>query len=160
MKKVLYIMPGWEDTGNEEGYQKLGKIAKNKGYDVVVKNIDWTRPLSHQVFDFPSESILFGFSLGAILAWLVAQEKQCQHLILASMTPHYSFTDAEIKKALIELAGDKFVNDIVENLKKNHMADQKTILYGDQEDESADILVQDTDHELTDNYINELAKLL
>lgn len=158
--KILYIIPGWEDTGKEKGYQKLGKIAEEKGYEVIYKKIDWTKPLSSQIFNIPKESILFGFSLGAILAWLIAQKQQAKHLILASMTPHYSFTDSEIKQALIDLAGEKFIDDIITNLNMKHLADQQTIMYGNKESEQADIIVSDTDHELTDNYINEVAKLL
>ena len=158
--EILYIIPGWEDTGNEEGYQKLQRAAEEKGYEVVIKNIDWAKPLSQQTFTVSPESVVFGFSLGAILAWLVAQENRYRHLILASMTPHYSFTDEKIKKALIELAGEAFVTDIIDNLKKTHLADRQTILYGDKENELADVLVSDTGHELTDNYVKAVAELL
>lgn len=160
MKKILYIIPGWEDTGLEAGYQKLGARAQEKGYEVVFKKVDWTKPLSSQMFDIPQESTLFGFSLGAILAWMVAQDKPSSHLILASMTPHYSFTDKEILKALVDLAGEEFVGDITKNLKNKHSSNKQTTLYGDREAEPADILVKDTDHELTENYINEVIGLL
>jgi esterase/lipase len=160
VKKNLYIIPGWEDTGLEAGYQMLGAKAHEKGYEVVFKKVDWTKPLSSQIFDVPKESVLFGFSLGAILAWLVAQDKPSSHLILASMTSHYSFTDKEILKALVDLAGEEFVGDITKNLKSAHLSDKQTILYGDREAEPADILVKDTDHELTENYIDEVIKLL
>lgn len=160
MKKFLYIIPGWEDTGLEAGYQTLGAKAQEKGYEVVFKKVDWTKPLSGQVFDIPKESILFGFSLGAILAWMVAQSSPNSHLILASMTPHYSFTEKEILKALVDLAGDEFIYDIINNLENKHNSDKQTILYGDREAEPADILVRDTDHELTESYINEIVRLL
>jgi dienelactone hydrolase len=157
---TLYILPGWEDSGREEGYLKIESLARTKGYNVVMKSIDWTRPLSRQLFEVEKESVVFGFSLGAILAWLTAQREPVNHLILASMTPHYSFTDPEIKNALIDLAGEEFVDDILHNLKKSHKAKRQTVLYGDQEGEHADILVKETDHELTDNYVVEVLKLL
>lgn len=144
----------------ETGYQNLGAMARKKGYEVVFKQVDWKKPLSSQVFDIPKESVLFGFSLGAILAWMTAQNKPSSHLILASMTPHYSFTDKEILTALVDLTGNEFVSDIVNNLKDKHYSNKQTVLYGDREDEPADVLVKDTDHELTENYINEIAGLL
>lgn len=65
-----------------------------------------------------------------------------------------------IKKALIELTGADFVQDIVANPKPDHRARKQTVMYGDRENEMGDILVPNTEHELTDNYIEEIAKML
>lgn len=160
MKKILYIIPGWEDTCELENYLSLAKVAKNKGFEVVCINIDWKEALSGQIFEVAENSIIFGFSLGAIFAWLVAQKYPCEHLILASMTPHYSFTDPEIKTALIDLCGASFVDDICKNITPSNMAKKQTIVYGDKEGEPADILVKNTDHELNENYIKAIEQLL
>lgn len=160
MKKILHIIPGWEDSCRRKPYRQLANVAKEKGYEVVFNNVDWKKPLSAQVFPVNKDAIIFGFSLGAILAWLVAQKQPCRHVILASMTPHYSFKDRKIKKALIDLAGSRFVSDISRNLALKHHAKKQTILYGDQEDESGDILVPDTDHELSAKYIQAVARIL
>jgi dienelactone hydrolase len=160
MKKVLYIIPGWQESCDDMPYQLLADAAREKGYEVISKNVEWDRPLSSQVFSVPDEVVVFGFSLGAILAWLVAQKQPCRHLILASMTPHYSFTDPEIKKALIDLAGSEFVEDIITHLALTHRAEKQTTLYGDREGEAADILVLHTEHELNKNYIKEIAGIL
>lgn len=160
MKKVLYIIPGWQESYTDEPYQFLARAAKEKGYEVVGKDVGWTKPLSLQIFPVPREAVVFGFSLGAILAWLVAQKHPCQHLILASMTPHRSFVDLEIKKALVDLAGQAFVDDVVQHLTPTHYAETQTTLYGDQEEEPADVLVLHTEHELNDRYREEILKLL
>ena len=160
MKKVLYIIPGWEETTRRRPYQQLKHFAENRGYDVVYKNINWEKPLSHQVFSVPSNAVVFGFSLGAILAWLVAQKYPYHHVILASMTPHSSFKDPKIKKLLIDLCGRQFISDIIKNIKPKHKAKKQTIIYGDLENEEADILVSKTDHGLNDRYIKEILKLL
>jgi len=102
MNNILYIIPGFDDSTHREPYQKLGKMAAEKGHRVVYKDVDWKKPLSEQVFYVEKNAVIFGFSLGAILAWLVAQKYECRLLILASMTPHASFVDAEIKQALID----------------------------------------------------------
>ena len=119
MKKILYIIPGWTETTRRRPYQLLRKEAQKNGYEVIFKNIDWKKPLSSQVFSTPEDAVIFGFSLGAILAWLAAQQNPCRLLILASMTPHYSFTDSKIKKALIEITGIRFVNDVIKHLEMN-----------------------------------------
>ena len=160
MKKILYIIPGLEETTRRRPYQLLRKMAEKKGYEVVFKNVDWSKPLSPQVFSIPKNAVIFGFSLGAVLAWLVAQDYECKHVILASMTPSYSWKDKKIKKALIEIVGLKFVNDVIKNLTSKHKAEVQTIMYGDLEEESGDILVRSTEHELNERYIKEIAKLL
>ena len=160
MKKIIYIIPAWEDSCRLKHYKLIGKVARKKGYEVVYKNVDWKKPLSGQVFSVEKEAVIFGFSLGAILAWLVAQEYSCKHLILASMTPHSSFKDKKIKKLLIEVTGAKFVSDLIDNLKPKHQAQKQTIIYGDQEEEEGDILVPNTQHELTDDYIKVMESIL
>jgi len=160
MKKIIYIIPGWEETCRRKPYKLLAKIAENKGYEVVFKNVDWSRPLSLQIFQVPKNAVVFGFSLGAVLAWLVAQDYKCRHIILASMTPYYSWKTPKIKKALIDLAGSKFVNDVAKNLNLKHKAKKQTIIYGDLEEEPGDILVTNTEHELNENYIKEIARIL
>lgn len=158
--KKLYIIPGWEDDSSLEPYQKIAEIAKKKGYDVVFKNINWKKTLSQQVFEVHQNDSVFGFSLGAVLAWLVAQDNPCEHLILASKTLHKSFEDPDDIKALTELAGKEFVNDIIKNLTSVNKAKRQTVIYGALEGEMGDVLVPDTEHELTENYIKEIEKLL
>jgi len=160
MKKVLYIIPGFEETTRRKPYQLIAKLAREKGYEVVFHNINWRKTLSSQIFEVPEHAVIFGFSLGAIVAWIVAQKNTCEHIILASMTPHYSFKDKEIKKALVDLIGLEFVEDVIKNLKKKHKAKKQTIVYGDKEEEKADILVYKTGHELSDNYIKVIKKLI
>ena len=76
MRKTLYIIPGWEDSCRFKQYQDLSKAAKSAGYEVILKDVNWKKPLSGQIFEVPKNSIIFGFSLGAILAWLVTQNIQ------------------------------------------------------------------------------------
>ena len=160
MKRRFYIIPGWEDTCRNHSYRKLKKVAQKKGYEVVCHDINWHKTLSSQLFDTHKDDIIFGFSLGAIAAWIVAQNHRCKHLILASMTPHYSFKDKKIKKSLVDLTGKHFVNDIVKNLKPKNKAKKQTVLYGDLEEEAADFLVKNTGHELNEEYLTTINKLI
>lgn len=160
MKKLLYIIPGWQEHGNDAPYQQLANAAQEKGYEVVCPDVDWRTPLSQQIFPVTQDSVVFGFSLGAILARLVAQQHPCRHLILASMTPDHNFINPEIKKALVDLVGKEFVDDIIGSLASTNQAEKQTTLYGELEKEPADILVLHTEHELNDAYIKEIVKLL
>ena len=160
MNNILYIIPGWEDSTSGETYKKLGKVAEEKGYTVIYKDVDWKKPLSEQVFTVEKDAVIFGFSLGAVLAWLIAQKHECRLLILASMTPHASFVDAEIKQALVDLTGSECTEDVINHLTPSHKAQKQILMYGDQEGEPADILVPNTEHEITDEYIEEILKLL
>ena len=76
MKKYLYLIPGWEDTCLDESYVKISETAKKSGYEVIPINVDWKKPLSGQMFAVERNSVVFGFSLGAILGWLVAQKQE------------------------------------------------------------------------------------
>ncbi len=160
MNKNLYIIPGWEDSPYQKEYKELQKNAEEKGYRVYFVEVDWKKPLSEQVITVPKNAIIFGFSLGAILAWLIAQKNTCEHIILASMTPHYSFENEEIKNALIEITGEKFTMDIINHLNKNHLAKHQTIMYGDKEEEKADILILNTNHELNSEYVKQIVNIL
>jgi len=160
MRKILYIIPGWEESCRRKPYQSLARIAKKKGYEVVLNNVNWNKRLSPQVFPIPKNAVVFGFSLGAVLAWLVAQDFPCRHLILASMTPHYSWKDQKIRKALVDLAGSRFVNDVTKNLSLKHQARKQTLMYGKHEEEPGDIIVPNTGHKLSDRYIKEIARIL
>ncbi len=160
MKKIIYIIPGWEETCKRKPYQLLAEIAEKKGYEVVHKNVDWNKELSSQIFPVSKDAIIIGFSLGAVLAWLIAQNYECKHIILASMTPYYYWKDKKMIKELINITGLKFVNDIIKNINPIHLANKQTIMYGDKENESGDIIVPNTGHRLSKDYFNEINKIL
>lgn len=160
MNKYFYIIPGWSESSKYKIYQSLARAAEKEGYKVVFYEIDWNKTLSSQLFPVQKNSIIFGFSLGAIFARLIAQKYECKKLILASMTPLYSFKDKKIKKALIELLNKKFVEDISKNLRTKHRAGSQVIIYGDREDEKGDIIVSRTGHRLNSRYVQEVIKLL
>jgi hypothetical protein len=76
------------------------------------------------------------------------------------MTQLHAFKDREMKNALIELLGKPFVQDVIKHLNPRHKARKQTILYGALEEEPADILVPNTEHELTTQYLAAIKKLL
>jgi hypothetical protein len=78
--------------------------------------LDWKNKISKQVFFVEKDSVIFGFSLGAILARLVIQKHECKLVIFSSMTPLRHFKGGEQEKLLVDVVGLSFVNDIKNNL--------------------------------------------
>lgn len=162
MKKELYIIPGLGETCRRKPYQLLATLAHKKGYDILFKNVDWKEKLSTQVFPVSKNAVIFGFSLGAVLAQMVAQRYNCRCIILASATPHQSFKKEKDKQALIDLLGRKFVEDVIKNLRLKNLAHKSIALYGELEldGEVADFVIPKTGHELNDLYIKKIAGLI
>lgn len=159
MKKI-YIIPGWQESSKYKIYQSLASLAKEKGYEVVFYDINWNKPFSAQIFEVQKNSVIFGFSLGAILAYLIAQDYECQKLILASMTPLRSFKDEKLKNELSDLLGKSLIDDISKKLLSKNRALKQIMLYGDKEEEQGDIIVPDTGHRLNTRYNKEIVNLL
>lgn len=157
--KKLYVIPGWRETCRRRQYQKLAKAARARGFDVVFRNVDWDQKLSGQTFKVEEDAVLFGFSLGAILARLIAQEHRCRLVILASMTPLRHFRGGAQEQILVDAVGRKLVADVKEHLKPRTKS-RKLLMYGDKEGERADVTVRNTDHEITGSYIKEILRLV
>ncbi len=158
--KNIYIIPGWQESSQYKIYQGLAILAKEKGYNVIFYDVDWSKPLSKQIFPVQKSDVIFGFSLGAILARLIAQDYKCHKLILASMTPLYSFEDKKIKEELVNLLGQSFVEDIIKNIDPILKTQNQVTLYGDRENEPGDVIVSKTGHRLNARYNKEIVNLL
>ncbi len=160
MNKKFYIIPGWKETCRRRQYKLLAKSVQKKGYEVVYKNVDWSKKLSDQFFPVEKNSVVFGFSMGAIFARLIVQKHVCAHVILASMTPLEYFKGGKKERLLVDAIGIRTVLDVKKHLKSVHKARKQTIMYGDKEEESADILVKNTQHEISLNYVKAVIKLI
>jgi hypothetical protein len=160
MKKKFYIIPGWGETCRRRQYQDLGKAVIKKGYEPVFIKVDWKNKISEQIFSVEKASVVFGFSLGALLARLVAQKNECELLIFASMTPLRHFKGGEQEKMLVDVVGNNFVNDVKKNLKNKIKAKRNILIYGDKEGEKGDFIIKNTDHEISKNYIKKILELI
>ncbi len=159
MKRKFYIIPGWNETCKRKQYQSLAKAVRDVGFDVIFKNVDWNKNISKQTFKVEKDSIVFGFSMGALLARLIAQENKCALAIFASMTPLRHFKGGEQEKILAEVIGKRCLNDIKKNLKPK-LKSPGILIYGDKENERADFLIKDTGHEISKNYIDKIIEMI
>lgn len=154
--KRIYIFPGFEETIKRKPYQKLKNILQEKGYEVFLKNINWKEKLSKQIFKIEDNSILFGFSLGAVFAKLLAENNNPSKVLLASMTEMKYFKNKNNIKELAQVCGRDFVFDIKDNLKKKKRQKNEIYFYGELEGGDGDVIVKGAEHELSDRYIQEI----
>ena len=165
MKNKIYIIPGQGQSVRISQYKKLISALKEKGYEVVGINPSWYKALSPQIFPIEKDSIIIGFSYGAILAYLVAKKYPCKKLILASLSPIHKdsfetltkdFSNDMTEKQAVEVARDiKSIKINLQELKCPYVT-----FAGIKEKAKADFLVPNTGHEMTDEYIKCISELL
>lgn len=158
--KTIYIFPGFQETTKRKPYQELRKSLEAKGSKVILKNINWQEKFSKQLFEVESGSILVGFSLGAVFVKLLAEQNTVSNVLLLSMTPLKYFKNKKDILELVKVCGKSLVQDTVKNLKNKRKLRNEIMFYGEKENTKGDILVKNTGHELTKNYLHEIVKVL
>ena len=164
MKKI-YIIPGLGEDCNLTRYRSLIKVFQAKGCKVIPVNPNWSRPISEQVFPVEKNAIVFGFSLGAILAYLVVKKYPCKLLILGSTTPIHKFSFKFIEKIFSTGMDKDVATAIAKDLKKIKVSLSAlkvpfTTLAGEREKMKADFLVPKTSHYLSKKYIEYVGNLV
>lgn len=96
----LIILPGWPESVRDPEYFTIGDAAIQMGIEPIFIDINWwkrSRYFWHaQVIQAMNESegeefIIFGFSIGAMIAFKVASEDhRVKHAVIASMSSYFS----------------------------------------------------------------------
>lgn len=98
MKTLLFI-PGFYETLEDRDYAAVLKAFEAKGYKVRFVPLKWRRTtINHWLKEFnetfrgynPRETILAGFSFGAVTAFLAASERNPAELWLCSLSPYFA----------------------------------------------------------------------
>lgn len=98
MKTVLFI-PGFQENIKSRDYPKTIRAIENAGYKVVSVDINWRRTtIRHWTDEFnavyqkydPENTILAGFSYGAMTAFVVAAKRSPAELWLFSLSPYFA----------------------------------------------------------------------
>jgi esterase/lipase len=165
MKKVIYVIPGLGENCNAVRYKKLAAALQEKGYKVNCINPDWYKPISGQVFPVEKDAIICGFSIGAILAYLVAKKYPCQKLLLASTSPIHEFSFKEFETALSKYMAKDLATAITKDIKSIKVSLKSLkmpviTLAGEGEKMTADILVPKTKHFMSSAYIKCIQNLI
>ncbi|MEO8691777.1 MAG: hypothetical protein ABI397_03280 [Candidatus Saccharimonas sp.] len=99
MKKTVLFVPGFQEDINSRNYAKTLSAIKDSGYKVEFININWSRTTVEQwvheldqVYEKydPSDTILAGFSFGAVTAFIAATKRSPLALWLFSLSPFFS----------------------------------------------------------------------
>ena len=131
-------------------------------------NPDWYKPFNDQIFPIEKESVIFGFSFGAVLAYLIANKYPCKKVIFGSISPIHTFSFKSLvndnleymnKDLAIELAKDiKSIKISLKTLDTPHV-----LLAGELEipimRRGVDIIVPKTKHYLSKAYIDTVVSL-
>jgi esterase/lipase len=145
-----------------DGY---GGNRKNlaKRFNATLIYVNWRRPISEAVIKIKRDDVIIGFSLGAVVAYLVAKKSKARKAILCSMTP----LDIYSYKQLFNDAKKHMTEDEAElqskELKELKIRQDIKAIYiaGEKEKQIyADILVPNTRHELNDKYIKVIHNVL
>lgn len=160
----FYIFPGFTETPRRKCYQSLAKIAEEKGYEVVLVKVDWKKPF--EIFPVEKDDVLFGFSLGAVIAYTIAKKYKCKKVLLASMSPvwYAPFNEAkdyaEVFKPVSKINyGEKFV--VTKTPKIHAFFGEKELKYFfDLPQKLGAEIIPKTGHSLTPLYIQTIEKYI
>lgn len=159
---MKYFIPGLGQPDAKE--DKIIKTALN----ARTIHINWSKPLVPQAFNlkFKKGDIVVGFSFGALIAAIAADHNDTK-AILCSMTPVWKYSLSQIEKDAKTYMNKTNAKKQALTLKmvdfkyllKRHLSFAGSIekkKYG----VSAKIYIKNTNHELTDKYLQEINKHL
>lgn len=163
IKKIVYIIPGLGEHSKLVRYQNLIQKIKKSKYSPEFVDIDWSKPISKQIFIPKPNSIIFGFSLGAVLAYLITKKYKCDKVIFGSMTNLNSYSKKFLQDFFSKEFGVSAAKNITEDLKgiKISLTSLKIpfiTMAGENENLKADILVPKTNHYISKAYIDLVIK--
>jgi len=119
MKTVLFI-PGFQEDLNDRDYASMITAIKKRGYKVEFITLNWLRTTIEQwVPEFeaiyakydPAQTILAGFSFGAVTAFMAAVHRNPAELWLFSLSPYFTedLASREMKPAWLKEIGHRRV---------------------------------------------------
>lgn len=147
-------------------YRKLSALLELKGFKIRDVNPDWYKPLSTQIFPVPKNSMVFGFSVGAVLAYLIVKKYPCKKLILASISPIHTFKFRSEVKFLSKYMKKELAVPIAKDTKKIKIDLEKiktpyvTFKGKLERGITGQVEILRTGHRLTKTYIKCIADLL
>jgi len=121
MSKVIYIIPGFTEKVSLKGYQQAIKFFKSRNFKVIPIKISWKyKVMSDYVDEFfyqlshkKSDDIyIFGFSFGAMIAFISAIKLKPKMLFLCSLSPYFKEDLKFLKKSWKNGVGKKRIEDL------------------------------------------------
>ena len=121
MSKVVYIIPGFKEKVSLKGYQQAIKFFKLRNFKVIPIKISWKyKIMSDYVDEFfcqlshnkSDDVYLFGFSFGAMIAFISAVKIKPKMLFLCSLSPYFKEDLKSLKKSWRNSFGKKRLEDL------------------------------------------------
>ncbi|OGH84918.1 MAG: hypothetical protein A2493_00390 [Candidatus Magasanikbacteria bacterium RIFOXYC12_FULL_33_11] len=188
MSKVIYIIPGFGQNTKMKGYTELIKFFKTKKFKVVPIKITWKhKVMSDYVTEFQTQLIhkkeddvyLFGFSFGAMIAFISADKIKPKDLLLASLSPYFKEDLKYNRPAWSKYLGKKRMKDF-ENFSFNKLSkiiNCKTFLFAGEKEvkelfrtvndahkklnKSELVIIKNAEHDISKKeYIGELKEVI
>lgn len=110
-----YLIPGWGEDLKDRDYQAVLDVYKNAGYKAELISVDWNYKTIDDYVDEVRkkiskkdlrDSLLSGFSWGAMIALVLAAEYQSpKKLLLFSLSPYFAEDLPRLKKSWIDGVG-------------------------------------------------------
>lgn len=145
MKKVVFILPGFFCSTTEYGYQAIGSNLTSIGFKVVYVEIVWKyKSLTDYLEQFQviylkekgEVNMFFGFSYGAMVAYLSAPYLKPDFLYLCSMAPYFTEDSKYIPSDDKKEIGKKRTADIEKysfNSVAKKITSHVTVFFGENE---------------------------
>jgi len=183
MLKVLLIIPGFGESPTDAPYQRLKALCSER-YRVVTFTPHWKyRVASDWLIEFydmlkkidTNNTTVVCFSLGAYITLLAAEQVSFRKVIFCSISPFFREQLASAPDAAKQYFGKRRVTDFGKHrLPKQLKTRQTVFLFGSLEWPHAIVeserlallyrakheLVQNAEHELSDEYLREIVKHL
>ena len=139
---ILYIIPGFKESTNDIGYQKIIKYAREKGLEVIPFNPiwerktikDWLRSFNNMVEKKGKDNaIVLGFSFGAYITVLSSINHNFKKLILCSLSPYFKDDIIKLPPLAYKMIGKKRIKDFSENKFPINIKTPTVFLVGDKD---------------------------
>jgi pimeloyl-ACP methyl ester carboxylesterase len=185
MQKKIYIIPGFGENKKDKPYLELIKFFESKNFEVIFYEPKWSRnTIEKWLNDFEEvlkndtadNSMVFGFSFGALIAVLSTKTHKFSKLILCSLSPYFSDNIKLLpalaekylgKRRMIAFEKQDFPKDIkipviflVGSKEKELFPNDSKKYYDLWQGSKKFILVSDAEHDISNqNYISAIKSL-
>ncbi len=167
--KVAYIIPGSGESPDEKAYKQISYFFRKKGIKPIPIKINWKYKLMpdyieqfRQQAKVKNPDYVLGFSFGAMIALISANEIKPKKLILCSLAPWFKEDLPKLKKSWLKLAGKRQVKNLKKySFKKiSRKIISKTILiYGSKEAKELENKVKETHKKIKNSELIAIPKV-
>lgn len=140
--RVVFIIPGFTHSPTRHEYEEVADLFRNQGFSPIMVTIPWKRTTISQNVEYflreykkveAREKYFFGFSFGAIIAYIASTKTDVKGQILCSLSPYFLEDLHSIRKSWIRSIGKRrLINfNSIKNVNYAYKVKTKTIfLYG------------------------------